>query len=246
MSTPAEATALVSGVDGWLTDDQVHALSAAAARVGSGGSIVEIGSFQGRSTVVLAASSRPDVSVVAIDPHAGTDRGPQEISGKAAEAADDHERFLANLEAAGVAGRVRHVREFSDRAHHEVGGVIDLLFVDGAHRFGPARDDLRRWGDRVAPGGTMFVHDAYSSIGVTLALATSVLPSAEWTYRGRVGSLAEFVRERPIGRARVSSVLRQAAQVPWFVRNVVVKAALVSPFPGAARLLGHRGSTWPH
>ena len=38
-------------------------------------------------------------------------------------------------------------------AHDEVAGQIALLYVDGAHRFGPAREDIARWGARVRPGG---------------------------------------------------------------------------------------------
>ena len=40
---------------------------------------------------------------MAIDPHAGGDRGPQEIAPEAARGREDHEAFRANLRAAGVA-----------------------------------------------------------------------------------------------------------------------------------------------
>ncbi len=76
--------------------------------------------------------------VIAIDPHAGNDRGPQEIDGFADAAADDHAIFNANLERAGVADRVRHVRMFSDAALDVVDGPIDVLYIDGAHRYAPA------------------------------------------------------------------------------------------------------------
>jgi hypothetical protein len=55
---------------------------------------------------VLAIGADPSVEVVAIDPHAGNDRGPQEIEGFVDEAETDHERFEANLAAAGVGDRV--------------------------------------------------------------------------------------------------------------------------------------------
>ena len=48
---------------------------------------------------------------------------------------------------------------------------IDLLYVDGAHRYAPARDDIARWGARVRPGGLLLIHDSFSSVGVTLAQA---------------------------------------------------------------------------
>ena len=130
---------LAAGVEGWMTDDQGARLYAAAARCPAGGQIVEIGSFRGRSTIVLASAAGEDVGVVAIDPHAGNDRGPQEITGYAAEAAGDRAAFEANLRRAGA--RVRHVAAFSNAAHGAVEGPIDVLYIDGAHRFGSARAD---------------------------------------------------------------------------------------------------------
>ena len=126
--------------------------------------------------------------MIAIDPHAGNDRGPQQIEGTATEGELDNAAFRANLERAGVAERVRHVRLPSQDALAELPGEVDLLYVDGAHRYGPARDDLARWGARVRPGGRMLVHDAFSSIGVTLAIAGScsrAATSATRAGRGR-------------------------------------------------------------
>ncbi|MEO7369349.1 MAG: class I SAM-dependent methyltransferase, partial [Ilumatobacteraceae bacterium] len=188
----ADVRSALAGVDGWLSDDQVARLYAVAAAMRDGDQIVEIGSFRGRSTIVLAGAAADGVSVVAIDPHAGNDRGPQEISGFAAEAADDHAVFVANLDAAGVADRVRHIREFSDLATAEVPGPIAMLYVDGAHRYGPARADIRTWGGRVRPGGTMLIHDAFSSVGVTLAITRELILGRRFRYVGRSRSLAEY------------------------------------------------------
>ena len=107
----------VAAIEGWMTPDQGRRLFAAAARCPPGGRIVEIGSFRGKSTIVIATAAPDGVEIVAIDPHAGNDRGPQELVGFEAEAADDHAVFNANLIAAGVADRVRHVRSFSETAH---------------------------------------------------------------------------------------------------------------------------------
>ncbi|MET0325405.1 MAG: class I SAM-dependent methyltransferase, partial [Ilumatobacteraceae bacterium] len=100
--------ALTAGIDGWMSDDQGRRLYAAAARCPAGGRIVEIGSFRGRSTVVLASAAPDDVEVVAVDPHAGNDRGPQEIEGFADEAATDRAVFEANRARGGVAPGGRH------------------------------------------------------------------------------------------------------------------------------------------
>ena len=146
-TTPAtsfdEVTARVADVEGWMTPDQARRLWSCARTVRSGGTVVEIGSFRGRSMIVLASAAEPDVELVAIDPHAGNDRGPQEISGFQDEAAQDHDVFLANLAAAGVGDRVRHVRKFSDDALPDVPGPVDLLYIDGAHRWSPPSSPAR-------------------------------------------------------------------------------------------------------
>jgi Methyltransferase domain len=233
-------------VEGWLTEAQAARLSAHGAAARGRGEIVEIGSFRGRSTIVLAHAAG---AVVAIDPHAGGDRGPQEIAPDAVRGDEDYAVFHANLAAAGVADAVRHVRLPSADAHGAVTDPVALLFVDGAHRYGPARDDLRRWGGRVVPGGTMLVHDAFSSIGVTLALLTEVVHSPWWRYTGRTGSLAEY--ERPAGplrgRARARNIARQLAELPWFARNLAIKALVLAGARGLAHRLGlPAGAPWPY
>jgi hypothetical protein len=233
-------------VEGWLTEAQALRLSSCAAAARPAGAVVEIGSFRGRSTIVLALAAG---AVVAIDPHAGGDRGPQEIAPVAARGDADHEAFLANLAAAGVAERVRHVRRFSADAHADVDGPVSLLYVDGAHRFGPARADLAGWGGRVAPGGTMLVHDAFSSVGVTLALLATCAGAREWRYVGRTGSLAEYERRaRPAGAwTGVLDAARQVAELPWFARNVAIKALILAGRRRWAERLGlDPAAPWPY
>src|SRR4051812_2899706 len=180
-----EAFAPAADVEGWLTEAQARRLWDAAQRVPAGGLVVEIGSFRARSAIVMAQALATGARLVAIDPHAGGDRGPQEIEAEAARGEADNAAFNSNLRAAGVAERVEHVRAMSSDAHGAVSDPIDVLYVDGAHRFAPARDDIVRWGDRVRDGGTMLVHDSYSSIGVTLATLVSITFGKRWRYVGR-------------------------------------------------------------
>jgi len=237
----------VVDVHGWMSEGQARLLYAASAATQVGDTIVEIGSFRGRSTVVLAMAAPIGVEVVAIEPHAGNDRGPQEIEGFATDAAIDLEVFRANLAAAGVTDRVRHVRMFSEQAQREVTGDVALLYVDGAHRYGPARADIRDWGSRVRPGGTLMIHDSFSSVGVTLATMRELMFSRHWRYVERSRSLALYRADlADNGRARAANSARQMLQLPWFVKNLLVKVALTFKFGALRQKLTGRATDWPY
>ena len=122
-----------------------------------------------------------------------------------------------------------------------------MLYIDGAHRVGPARDDIVRWGAKVAPGGTLLIHDSYSSVGVTLALLTTLVPGRSVPLP-RAGRLAGPLP--PAGSATAGAGWPtpggSCVELGWFARNVVVKALLVARLGRVARLLGHDGETWPY
>lgn len=241
-----QALASVRDVDGWMTDAQAQRLWDRACDVGSSGSIVEIGSYRGRSTILLATAAAPEVAVIAIDPHGGNDRGPRQITGSVDEGEDDHERFHANLLAGGVDTRIRHVRLPSQDAGAEITDPVGLLYIDGAHRYGPARNDIRDWGRRVAADGTMLIHDSFSSVGVTLAIMTQLLTGKRFRYVGRSGSLTEFRRDHLVGRARLANAGRLLLELPWFARNLVIKTLIVAHLRPLTRLLGHPSGEWPY
>jgi predicted O-methyltransferase YrrM len=245
-ATFRDALEHLHGVDGWLTEAQALRLWDAATRVPPSGRIVEIGSFRGRSTIVLASASDASVDVVAIDPHGGGDRGPQEITPDSQRGEQDFAAFHANLRNAGVEARVRHLRERSDAAIEQFDSELDVLYVDGAHRYGPARTDIERWGALVSAGGTMLIHDSFNAIGVMLAQLRLLVFSRQWRYRGRSGSLSEYERRELTASDAVSNSLRQLAELPYFLQSVLIKVALVARLRPVARLLGHRDGDWPY
>jgi len=229
-----------------MTNAQAERLFRRAASLAPGSQVVEIGSYRGRSAIVLALAADGHAQVTAIDPHAGNDRGPQQIAGTVSEGESDHRAFLENIGRAGVKDAIRHVRQPSQEALDLVEGDIELLYVDGAHRYGPARKDIERWGARVAPGGHMLVHDAFSSVGVTLAQARLLFAGGRFRYLGRSGSLVDYRRENLESGERLPNAVRQLAELPWFARNLAVKLAILARQPRLARLLGHSHGPWPY
>ena len=224
---------------------QAQRLWDAAQAVREDGRIVEIGSFRGRSTIVLGTAAASSTTVIAIDPHGGGDRGPQELTPDAERGEEDHQRFRANLERAGVWSRIRHVRLPSARALDEVAGEVDLLYIDGAHRYRPARADITDWGERVRPGGVMLIHDSFNAIGVTLAQLRLLFVSDVWRYHGRAGSLAEYRKLSSPAGDRWPNLLRQLPGLAYFVRNMTIKVLIEARLGRLTRLLGGDG-TWPY
>jgi predicted O-methyltransferase YrrM len=244
--TFADALVSVAAVEGWLSDAQAERLWRAAQRVAPSGQIVEIGSFRGRSTIVLATAAPEGVAVIAIDPHGGGDRGPNEIAPERERGEADHASFTANLAAAGVGGRVRHIRKASGDALGDVSGPVDVLYIDGAHRYAPAKEDIQRWGDRVGAGGSMLIHDAFNAIGVTSAQLRLLVFGTDYTYVGRDGSLVEYRRQSLQGPARVRNAARQLTQLGYFARMIAVKCALSVHAYRVTRWLGHPSRDWPY
>ena len=221
----------VDPVGGWLTRDQARRLHDEVLALPAGATVVEIGSHQGRSTLALALA-RQDVQVVAIDPFeaGGMFGGPA-----------TRKLFEANLRRHGASARVEHLDELSERLRPTWNRPVDLVFVDGKHDYWSTRDDLC-WAAYLPDGGRLLVHDAFSSIGVTLALLVHLLPSRTLRYRGRVGSLATFERAAPTAASRVAIV----RELPWWLRNVGVKVLLRLRLRAVAGRLGHHDDADPY
>jgi hypothetical protein len=235
----------ISDVQGWMTRDQACRLWDRAADLCEGDRIVEIGSFHGRSAIVLASAAPEGVEIITIDPHGGNDRGPHEFEGYEDEAEQDHQIFLANLRRAGVHERIRHLRLYSHDALGEVPGEIDLLYIDGAHRYAPALDDIKQWAPKVSLGGTMLIHDSFAAWGLTLAIMRELFWSGKFRYLGRSQTMAEYQRADLTPADRVTNLIRQLLELPYFARNLAIKVLIKAKLAPLTKLLGGNGE-WPY
>lgn len=222
---------IVASLPGWLTRDQARALYDAAAAVAPGLPVVEVGSHHGRSTIVLASGSPHGSPVVAIDPFPADWR----YGGVGTEAA-----CRANLDRAGVSDVVDLRVATSDDVRSTWSGPVGLVYVDGKHDYWSARSDLS-WSEHVVPGGPVLVHDAFSSLGVTTALLRELATSRTLRYTGRVGSLARL----EVGAPELRDRARVLRELPWWLRNLVVKVLLRLRLRSVAGLLGHTGPDDP-
>jgi len=91
----------------------------------------------------------------------------------------------------------------------------------------------------------MLVHDAFSSVGVTLAIMRELVPGRTFRYVGRTRSLAEYRADLAPGD-RLRNAARQAVQLPWFVRNLGLKALLTLGWGKVLRRFGRPVPEWPY
>lgn len=228
-----QAWTVAERIPGWLTRDQAVALWEAAHRLSRGGRIVEIGSHQGRSTVVLGYAARElGLQITAIDPF---------VDGRLFGGESTRGKFEKNLAAAGLTDVVQLVVDYSTRLRPRWSQPFDLLYIDGKHDYWTFTDDLR-WSRHLAEDGEIMVHDCFSSIGVTSGVLARVLPGRRYTYLDRVGSLARFRLRRPGAADR----LRILGELPWFSRNVGLKVLLRLRLYPLARAVGHQGRYDPY
>ncbi len=225
---------VASTIPGWLTEEQARLLFDAARDLPAEPLLLEIGSHQGKSTVVLATAARAHGGrVVAVDPF---------VDGRLFGGASTRDKFEGNVQEAALTDTVELLPEYSTRARPTWSRDLDYLYIDGKHDYWTLSDDLK-WARHLPVGAPVLVHDCYSSIGVTLGVLAKVLPSRNLRYERRAGSLALF----RVGTPSVTDRVRILREVPWWLRNVAVKVLLRLRLRAvAARAFGHESPYDPY
>jgi len=164
----------------------------------SPGSVVEIGSFKGRSTAFLALGSRAGNGhpVFAVDHFEGSPEH-QRRHGGTLDTFPDFQRNMARVGTEWVTA----VRASSSAAihHPEIPREIGLLFIDGAHDRESVEKDLACWVPRLMPGGILALHDVCRgwASGPRKAVVETLLPWGEFRKPHRTSSLLDLERRDP-------------------------------------------------
>ena len=149
----------VHTLPGMLTAAEVECLFKLGQFNDRAGVIVEIGSWKGKSTVALArgASRVHDEKIYAIDPHGVL---PEE-----GYLQDTSAEFLDNIKRTGVEARVVPMIMTSEAAAQGWDKPIRLLWIDGDHRYEPAKLDFTLWEPFLVEGGILAMHDTIRKNG---------------------------------------------------------------------------------
>lgn len=146
-------------VPGMLTPTEGGFLYQLAQLESRNGVIVEIGSWKGKSTILLASGSMKvgGEKVYAIDPHKPlAEEGYVE---------DTEAEFHKNIKAAGVQDHVVPMVMTSEEAAKGWSKPIRLLWIDGDHRYEQVKRDFLLWSPHVVEGGIIAMHDTIRKKG---------------------------------------------------------------------------------
>ena len=184
---PSGIHEVANAADGWLSAAE-GTLLYGLARGCRAGCIVEIGSWQGKSTTFLGAGSLAGgrMPVYAIDPHLEPP-GP-ELRSLA---------FHRQMERAQLTCIVRPIVASSAAAAGLFKEPIELLFIDGAHDPDSVRQDWDLWTPRVIPGGYVAMHDTLLYRGPRRIAATRILRSRDFVDTGLADSITYGRRRHP-------------------------------------------------
>ena len=186
-------------IEGWLKPLEAYFLYLLAAEGPGVGAIVEIGSYLGRSTAILASGSKGAgrEGITAVDHFRGS---PENQAGQVAESrvlkeeGTTFHRFKDNLQRLGLADHVTPVVASSEEAAHGWSNPIRLLFIDGEHSYEASRRDFELWSPFVVHGGLVCFHDIGAWPGVTKFYQELRQSQTEFTERMSVQTIRALQR----------------------------------------------------
>jgi MMP 1-O-methyltransferase len=177
-----ETRRLTETVNGKLLPQEAEFLWSLARNCTGRGAIVEIGSWQGKSTAWLAAGSKggAKATVYAVDPHILKPENAQ--------------IFKENIMRVGLDDLVEPLVMTSAKAAESFDKPVELLFVDGDHNYEAVKSDFELWSPKLLDGGTIAFHDR-NSPGVRRLIDGSVRTSNHFT---QLGTKVEILYARKV------------------------------------------------
>ncbi|MCH0567447.1 MULTISPECIES: class I SAM-dependent methyltransferase [unclassified Streptomyces] len=155
---------------GFMPLDEGLALHGAALTAGRLGlPLLEVGTYCGRSTVLLADAARASgVTAVTVDHHRGSEEqqpgwdyhDPETVDPEVG-LMDTLPAFRRTLHRAGLEEHVVAVVGRSPQAAGIWGTPLGLVFVDGGHTDEHATADYEGWAPHLAEGGLLVIHDVF-------------------------------------------------------------------------------------
>ncbi|WP_328503396.1 class I SAM-dependent methyltransferase [Streptomyces sp. NBC_00457] len=171
--TPAPKPAILAAFEaakGFMPTTEGLALYAAALEAGRLGlPILEVGTYCGRSTILLADAARQaGVTALTVDHHRGSEEqqpgwdyhDPETVDPELG-VMDTLPTFRRTLRGAGLEDHVVALVGRSPQIARIWNSPLGLVFIDGGHTDEHAGADYEGWAPHVAHGGLLLIHDVF-------------------------------------------------------------------------------------
>jgi hypothetical protein len=187
-----------SAIDGWLFEGE-HELLWELASAPTEGDVLEIGSWEGKSSCILAGAlvdAFPANRLFCIDTFCMDGIGPQ--SGCVDPAAEgSYYRFLRNARAHGFSDQVVVLADRSERVIPHLSIRLKLAFLDGTHLYHDTARDIELVKPMIQPGGFIALHDSGPIWPeVELAIRDHLATDERFQFHRKVSYLECWVRSR--------------------------------------------------
>jgi predicted O-methyltransferase YrrM len=159
----------VIDVKGFLSDKEAKKLQELFLNVHRLGSVLEIGTYCGKSTLNFAVVARKiDGLIYTVDHHTGSEEHQlgeeyhdEDLYDRRLEKFNTLPEFLKNIRSSNLGQFIIPLINKSSEASETFSELISMLFIDGGHSSEAAFSDYNSWKDKISSGGLLVIHDVF-------------------------------------------------------------------------------------
>ena len=156
-------------VKGFLSDKEAKKLQELFLNVHHLGSVLEIGTYCGKSTLNFALIAKKIGGLIyTVDHHTGSEEHQlgeeyhdEDLYDKRLKKFNTLPEFLKNLRSSNLENFIIPIISKSSNASETFSELISLLFIDGGHSLEAALSDYNSWKDKICSGGLLVIHDVF-------------------------------------------------------------------------------------
>lgn len=217
----------MESVEGFLSPREMRFLALLGACPTASGEILEIGSFKGKSTIILAKSAALSdrARVHAVDPMIAPAETDPDLRGESSSLSD----FERNVKTHKVADSIKLHQTFSYKLAETWDKPLRLLWIDGDHTYRGTKLDFDGFAKSLADGAIIAIDDVLNAFdGGIRVFMEDVLLSENFGASGFVGSIgwSQFHKDQQKTIKHRAEKLRLYSRLSKLIPFVVFKREL--------------------
>lgn len=198
-------------IEGWLGEEEIELLYNIVASLKNKASIVEIGSWCGRSLSLITLTARNSGNtnkIFSIDPFVTS---KNESNGK-------YQVFKKNLEDRNIWNQITHIKEKSQIAGINFNEDIEFIFIDGFHKYESVKKDFELFSPHIIRDGYLAIHDVGIYYGPT-KIVQEILEAQSMKAVGYKNSTFLFQNSNPINKTEEDTNIKFLERINNILKN---------------------------